>query len=333
MAFIGSGAVAEMFHLPASRLSDKIEVTMLVDQALERARQLAARHRGLAVAGDFYDVIGKADAALIALPNYLHAAVAVELLRHGVHVLVEKPMAITARECDDMIEAASESGATLAIGLIRRFYESSRYVKRVIESGILGPILSFDLREGKIFRWAAASDAPFRKESSGGGVLVDIGSHVLDLLLWWLGDYDSVEYYDDAQGGVEADCELYLRMKCGVAGTVELSRTRNLRNTFILRGERGTLELESEYDPIVRLIVEGQEYVLSGQVTTMGAPSRPQHNGWPVFNAFREQFDDFAAAVSSGRAPFVPGAEGRQSVELIEECYAVKQPLQHLWLA
>ena len=333
MAFIGAGAVTEVFHLPSSRLSDRVEVTMLVDRARDRAQQMAARYRDLAVEEDYLKVVGQVDAALIALPNYLHARAAVELLQRGIHVLVEKPMAVTARECADMIGAAGESGATLAVGLVRRFYDSSRYVKQLIEDGILGPITSFDVREGGVYRWAAASAAPFRKEHSGGGVLIDTGSHVLDLLLWWLGDYEEVEYRDDAQGGVEADCELRLRMRCGATGVVELSRTRNLRNTFIIQGQRATLEFDCEYDPVLRLTVGGRGYVLAGRVVAGKAGGGPGHNGWPIFSAFRDQLDDFALAVAGARPAAVPGAEGLKSVRLIEDCYAARRPLRHPWLA
>jgi len=82
--------------------------------------------------------------------------------------------------------------------------------------------------------WKVASDFMFRKEA-GGGVLADTGAHLLDLLLWWLGDYESVEYCDDAVGGVEADCELSYeafqeyRSLCFVIGVINDLHERVLR--------------------------------------------------------------------------------------------------------
>ena len=84
-----------------------------------------------------------------------------------------------------------------------------------MESGILGRIESFDFREGTIFDWPATTNSFWRREAAGGGVFADLGAHVLDLLLWWLGDFTSVTYADDSQGGVEADCRLELTMKSG----------------------------------------------------------------------------------------------------------------------
>jgi predicted dehydrogenase len=331
LAIVGCGAVAEFFHLPASKLSEKVDVVLLADAVTGRAEQLAKRFNVPGVTNDYREVVGRADAALVALPNYLHAPVTIELLRHGLHVLVEKPMAMTPHECDEMIAAAEAEGVCLSVGLVRRFYEASRYVKQIVESGLLGEIREFDFREGGVFKWSGAAPSMFKREVTGGGVLADIGAHALDLLLWWLGDYASVEYYDDAAGGIEADCEVHLKLRGGATGVVELSRTRNLRNTYVIRGERGSIEVESEFDPQVHLTTNGLGLALSGKVENREARKRVVQNGWPVLDAFRRQFDDFAEASLRGRAPLVPGAEGRRAVELISACYAAKQPLRPAW--
>ena len=129
----------------------------------------------------------------------------IDLLQNEIHVLVEKPMALNSGDCQAMIESAKNAGVVLAVGLVRRFYHLERFVKQVIDSMLLGKIIKFDLREGVVFGWPVVSDSIFSKHNSGGGVLIDIGVHVLDLLLWWFGNYETVEYYDDSMGGVEAE--------------------------------------------------------------------------------------------------------------------------------
>jgi predicted dehydrogenase len=226
-----------------------------------------------------------------------------------------------------MIATASEAGAVLAVGLDFRFFCASKFMKQALDSKLLGNIISFDLRQGVISQWPSVSDSLIRKDGAGGGVLIDFGVHVLDLLLWWLGDYDSFEYYDDAMGGVEADCELYLRLQCGASGSVELSRTRNLRNTCIIRGELGALEIGIwETDPLVQLKINDHDVVLSGRVEGQNGINET----WQ--EVFRNQLDDFVDAARHHREPFIPGHEGKRSIKLIEACYHLRQLRKHPWV-
>ena len=326
VAIVGCGAIAEGVHVPVAACSDRVEVAALVEKSLPRARKLAEKYGLPVVVDDYREVIGQVDAAIVSLPNYLHAPVTIDLLKRGIHVLVEKPMALTTSDCDRMIKAASDAGATLAVGLDCRFFASSQYVKQVVEDGLLGDILSFDLCQGIIYSWSVASGFIFRKEMAGGGVLTDIGVHSLDLLLWWLGECDSVEYYDDAMGGVEANCKVHLRMRRGVTGVVELSRTRNLRNSWIFFGERGTLEVGMGVNAPIRLKTRDADVMLAGHAVRGETVDKRIHD------AFRHQLDDFVDAIHSHREPFVSGREGKRAVELIEACYAVRQPLEQPWV-
>lgn len=326
VAVIGCGAVARVHHLPALRLSDKVQPTILVDKVLNQAKELAARFDVQDTCEDYTDIIGKVDAAVVTLPNFLHAPVATTLLKNGIHVLVEKPMALKTQECDQMIDAARVGGAVLAVGLDYRFFRSSLFVKNVIDNRLLGDIQNIDLRQGVILRWPLTSDYLLRKEKAGGGVLMDFGAHLLDFVLWWFGDYESVTYYDDAVGGVEAECEVHLRLQCGASAIVELSRTRNLRNTCIIQGERGVLEVGIwDFNPPVSLTVNTSGTVFEGRIT---------HNGGTDKNlrdVFRRQVDDFADAIANRREPFVSGAAGRRVMKLIDSCYATRQELVLPW--
>lgn len=328
IGIIGCGAVTQKFHLPALR-DLNVQPALLVDSHLERATALSAEYGGCDVAGDYRAVLDKLDAAIVALPHALHAEVCVTLLERGIHVLVEKPMALTTEECDRMIGAAAGTGAVLAVGLMRRFLWSAQYVKTVIDQDLLGEIESFDVRHGYVFDWPAVSDSFFRRDTAGGGVLMDLGVHDLDRLTWWLGALEVLEYRDDAFGGVEADCEIRLRTASGVEGVVELSRSRTLRNTAVLRGRRATLEVSLDENRVGLECAGAPALRLDGSArpTSPGAaPAQPHH----VLVA--QQFQDWIAAISSGRPPLVSGAEGRRSVVLVRRCYAQRQPLVLPWL-
>ncbi len=328
LAVVGCGAVAQLHHLPALAASRAAKAVALVDRDLERARALARRWDVPRVVADVGDVVGEIDAAIVALPNHLHAPVTIELLRRRISVLVEKPMAPTVAECDAMIAAAEDAGVALAVGLEFRFFDSTDTVRELLAAELVGPFSGFELRQGVIPRWPFASDFVLRKESAGGGVLADFGVHVLDLLLCWLGEWREVECADDALGGLESDAEMTLTFASGLAGTVEVSRTRNLRNSCRFTGARGVLEV-GIWDPdpeiVLRLAGEPERDVrLAGRARTGG-------QALTFHDAFRRQLDDFAAAVREGRQPRVPGSEGRRSIALVEACYAGRRSLVLPW--
>lgn len=327
IAIIGCGAVTEFGHLPAA-MSEKIHVTALVDRNRPRAQALAARYNVPHVAEDYRMVAGEFDAAIVALPHYLHAPVSIDLLKQGIHVLVEKPMALAAAECDAMLNAAEQGRVVLAVGLMRRFQWSARLAKSILDSGLLGAIESFDIREGFVYSWPVASDFFFRKDAAGGGVLIDTGSHTLDTLLWWLGDVVGFDYFDDNYGGVEADCELRLVMANGARGTVELSRTRALRNTAIIRGQRATLEVHLHTNEVA-LRVNGAKYLMEGNVVP---EVREAKRAQSYVDLMAAQLADWVSAFAGGNLIGASGVEGRCSIALIEACYAERRPLMLPWI-
>jgi predicted dehydrogenase len=332
LAIIGCGAVAAIHHLPAAMACAGVEVTVLVDRDRERAAALAGKFGVPGVATSVAAALPLVDAAIVTVPNPLHSQVACELLAGGAHVLVEKPMASSTAECDAMLAAAATAQRVLAVGLEFRFFDATVLVSELLASAVVGPLRSFDLRLGVISRWPFVSDH-FLKP--GGGVLADYGTHLLDVLLAWLGDLEVLSYRDDLLGGVESDCEMLLRTGAGVDGFAEISRTRNLRNSVRFVGERGVLEVDLwDPDPTVSLALSGCSMALAGRARVGVAGDRrgatEAARDFPTI--FRRQLDDFVGAIRRGGAPRVPGAEGRRSVALIESCLLVRQPLALPWL-
>lgn len=323
MAVVGCGAVSERIHLPVASRIDGVAVTTLVDPSLERARRLAGMYSVPRVVGDHREVAEDVDAAIVAAPHHHHAAITCDLLARGIHCLVEKPMALSSTDGRRMLDTASASGATLAVGLLRRLYPSSRYVKQVLDRGILGDLTDFEMREGSVYGWQVATDSVFRPEE-GGGVLADLGSHVLDLMMFWLGELDVVSYKDDAMGGVEADCIIQAMRHDGVVGTVELSRSRRLPNHYIFRGQRATLRVTADggdSNPSVSLILDGER--LTGHVETT-------HTKW--LDTAADQLEVFLAAIRGEGEPAVSGADGLRAIEFMERCRELREPWVYPWL-
>lgn len=337
VAVVGCGKVADFYHLPVLAGFDGVEIEALVDPARDRAEALADEYGGRRVLEDHRELPETVDAAVVAVPNHLHAGVCRDLLEQGVHVLVEKPMAIDTAGCDEMIAAAETSGSVVAVGHQMRFFPAVRFVKRVLERGWLGPVRRFDLRNGRPLQWDAESGFLHRRDAAGGGVLIDLGVHVLDLLLWWLGPCRRVDYRDDARGGVEANCRLRLAMESGVEGTVELSRERDLRNTCVFECEDGLLEVGTYgHEPQIRLETPDGRGALSGLV------ERERRSERDPLDAHRAQLRSFLGAIAGGRSDgvtgvdggrshHVTGREGRRCVELVGRCYASRQRLDQPW--
>lgn len=326
VGLVGCGAIGERQHLPRLVERTDCHVTHLVDADLERAEELAARHDVPRATADFRDLLDEGvEAAIVAVPNVLHAPIAVELLRGGVHVLVEKPMATDVAGCDDMLAASREGGAVIAVGHIRRFAGAVRFGRRVLEDGFLGRLRSFHVRDGFVFDWPIRSPTAFRREWAGGGVLADLGCHVLDILLWWFGDLEVLEYRDDAAGGVEADAWVRLRTEDGVEGVVDVSRTRTLPGSARLVGERGELEIDL-WGSGGALRLGGR--TLRGDVLPGTASGRPSQR---IRDLFRAEHDDFFAAIRERRNPAVTGEAGRRVVELVARCYEMRRPWIFPW--
>lgn len=328
IAIVGCGAVTENNYLPILSNMKNVEMTLLIDKNLARIKELAKRFNVDNIGEDFSQVVGKADAAIIALPNNIHSEASCKLLAAGIHVLVEKPMAPTIAECDEMIDAAKRGNAVLSVGLMRRFLISSQFVKTALENGILGKIESFDIREGGIFNWPVASNSVFQKSISGGGVLIDTGAHTLDSLIWWLGEFSSFEYYDDNHGGVESNCLIHVTLKNGAKGIVELSRTRRLRNSAIIKGEKAEIEVSLNTNEIY-ILSEGTKFLISGNVVRELGQS---FNIQSVRDLFMAELNDWIESIMNNRQPAVSGEEGKLSIPLIEECYKNRKTLKSSWI-
>jgi predicted dehydrogenase len=321
---VGCGAVSEFLHLPALA---KLGITpaALIDRDVARARDLAGSV-GVPVAGStIAEVQMPIEAALVATPPASHREIAIELMQRGAHVLVEKPLALSVAEGDEMVRTASDAGVTLSVGLMRRYLAGARWVQAVVGSGALGSIESFRFEEGGRYNWPIATDSSFRKESAGGGVLIDTGAHTLDLLQWWLGESRIVEYRDDNFGGVEADCRIELELAAGGRGTVELSRTRAMPNTAWISGDRGSLEVSL----VENRVVTDPPAIAQQVFAELRADRLPEQSFEDLFVG---QFEAWLRTVAGDAGGAVPATEALATMRLISDCYANRQRLDLSWM-
>ena len=343
VALVGCGAVSEILYAPTlDTLAGEglTETVALVDPNPERTAKIG---NTLSTARCYLDLDTMfaevtPDLAIIATPHRFHANLAITCLEKRVHVLCEKPMALTVAECDRMIEAAEKARRVLTVGHFRRFFPSCEIIKSMLEAGLLGSVRSFRFLEGETYSWPAQSASFFKRAEAGGGVLIDAGAHTLDLLLWWLGDVAEVEYEDDdAMGGVEANFRMRLKMVSGAQGLVQLSRDWPLPNRYVIECEKGWLTYICDVVDRVEWGLHDSEYGLNAQIRMMaaatGARMRDLEPAAPGFmDCFVAQLRNVVAAIRGTEPLRVPGTEARKSVALIERCYQSRRLLDMPWL-
>src|SRR5260221_1202875 len=121
LAIVGCGTVVREFHLPVLAGHDRIQLAALVDPNLSRAKELASPYGITQVVADFQELDRKEiDAAIIATPPSYHSSCAIALMKRGIHVLVEKPLALDLAQAQIMVKAAEEAGVVLSVGAFRR---------------------------------------------------------------------------------------------------------------------------------------------------------------------------------------------------------------------
>ncbi len=327
LLIVGCGAVTQRFHIGAAAAAG-LEVVALVDSDLERAQGLAASHGIGAVASRIDDINAAFDAAIVATPSFLHAPLSIALLERGVHVLVEKPLAIDRASALALVDAADRSSAQLHVGQMHRFFEQNQIVRDLLAGGALGSIRGFSVRLGMVEAWTTATSYATDRQQAGGGVLMDLGSHLLDLVHWWFGSTRLVSYRDDAHGGVEAECEVEVRVggeTSEVFGTLSISRLRSMRNVIRITGTEQWLE--SDIGP-------GQVRLYAGISSTHEGAADPLVLGAsnPAYrDAFVRQLQAFADAVQGSTDPSVPGRDVLPTLELILQCYQSRGALIAPW--
>jgi predicted dehydrogenase len=188
---VGAGAISQG---AAGALAGIAEVRLvgIADPHAGRAGALAAKHGATAVA-DLTALLGLGvDAVYIAAPNALHADLAVQALDAGVHVLLDKPFAMNVTQAERVATAAARAGRHFMLGMNQRFSREGQRARALIAAGRIGTV--YHVRAG----WLRRSGSPkigtwfTNKDIAGGGALLDIGVHVLDLALWAMDRFDPV---------------------------------------------------------------------------------------------------------------------------------------------
>lgn len=193
VAVIGCGGIANQKHFPAlTSQKDKCDIAAFCDIIEERAREAAKKYgtEDAKVYTDYQELLKDEDIDVVHVctPNVVHCPITVAAFEAGKHVLCEKPMAATTEDAQEMMDAWKKSGKKFTIGYQNRFRPDAQALKRVCEEGKLGDIYfakAHAVRRRAVPTWGVFPD----KSKQGGGPLIDIGTHALDITLWCMDNY------------------------------------------------------------------------------------------------------------------------------------------------
>jgi predicted dehydrogenase len=192
VGIIGCGGIANGKHMPSLKKVPQVEMVAFCDIIPERAKEAAQKYGapGAKTFTDYKELLKlDLDVVHVLTPNISHSPITVDALNAGKNVMCEKPMAKNTAEARLMLEAARKTGKKLTIGYQGRFRPDSLYLKKCCENGDLGKIYyarALAIRRRAVPTWGVFLD----EEKQGGGPLIDIGTHALDLTLWCMDNYE-----------------------------------------------------------------------------------------------------------------------------------------------
>jgi predicted dehydrogenase len=307
---VGTGAIAQSYAL-AFESCALAEVVGVADLRQDAAASLAGKLKceSFASYSDLADG-AKLDAVLIATPPNTHPEICIDFLNRGIAVLCEKPLSIDVAGAARMVDAARSTGVKMTMASKFRFVEDVVRARHLVASGILGEVVMvenfFASRVDMSKRWNSDPTV------SGGGVLIDNGTHSVDLIRYFVGapkEIHAVEGKRSQNLPVEETVHVFLRSASGVLGTVDLSWCINKELESYLRiyGSEGTISVgwkESKF-----LLSGSRDWKVFGR-------------GYDKVQAFRSQIENFCKAIRGEEMLLLSLDEALASAHVIEAAYA-----------
>ena len=319
VAVLGCGSIAKHRHIPEFAANPNVKLVAFCDIVIERAKAFAKQYGGRAYA-DYKELLAaeKPDAVSICLPNHLHAPASIAAAEAGAHVLVEKPMAGSREEGEAMIEAARRNGVYLMVAHNQRLMPPHVKAKEILDSGILGRVLTFRTAFGHPGPEGWSVDGRdswfFDKPRAIMGAMGDLGVHKSDLIRWLLGDevaevsaFISTLHKEGTEVDDNAIC--VLRMRSGAIGSLVASWTyyRGEDNSTVLWCENGVMKIGT--DPNDQVIVELRDGTTQRYNVGEIATNEKQTVSGII--------DEFVNCLVTKTPPRISGEEGLKSLNVI----------------
>ena len=325
VGIIGCGSITKFRHAPEYTNNSNAQIAAFFDENIERAQQMASIYGGK-VAKTYEEILSDPGICAISncLPNNLHYQVTIEALKRGKHVLCEKPMTTNLSEALDMVETSKKSGKILMVDHNQRFLEGHIKAKKILSSGELGKVLTFQTvfgHKGPEY-WSvdhSKSSWFFNSEKSIIGVSGDLGIHKIDLIRYLLGD--EIESVSALEGALDKKDECgnpikvcdnmicLMKTKNGIIGSGAFSWTYygEEENYTILYCQKGIMKIyENPKYQIEIEKVNGEKILYKlGEIQT----NENQTSTGII--------DEFIEAIQEERQPLISGQDGLEALKVV----------------
>ena len=303
---LGAGSVARRRVMPAIQSLDKQSLCSLMVRDIDRAQTIAREFDTPFYCDSVESLVGNpnVDAVYVSSPVNLHLEHVKRAAEAGKHILCEKPMALTSGECREMIDICQTAGVNLQVCFVLRGWPIYHRVKALIDSGAFGQIIEI---RAHLAKWTERETDEWRLDPAqgGGGVLIDVGSHYLDLFRFLVGDFTQIVSLGGSQvfnWPVEETAFLTVGFENGAFGVMGLScNIKHNGNVLEIFGTEGSLFV-------------GQDLRL---VTADGETTEPLQ--FPDY--YSGLLANFYDCVFNGAQPLAPGVDGLCNMEAIEGAY------------
>lgn len=355
IGIIGCGGIATGKHLSALKSNgDLCEVVAFCDGILDRAKKAAQEYgvENAQVCQNYNELLANpnVDVVYVLTPNISHSPIAVDAFHAGKHVMCEKPMAINTAEAEKMMTAWKESGKKFSIGYQNRYRADVRHLRSACQNGDLGEIYyakAYAIRRRGVPTWGSF----IQGSQQGGGPLIDIGTHSLDLALWLMDNYDVESVtgtvfkklgklpqatdgnlwgaWDTSKYDVEDSAIGYIKMKSGALVVLESSWALNILEAreaeVTLCGTKAGAELRNQKEVIYN---RGKYGRLTEEVLTPGEP----HDFFGTrYDAPYLEAKEWLTAILEDRDPLVRPEQSLVVTQVLDAIYESAAKNETVW--
>ncbi|MBT2762303.1 Gfo/Idh/MocA family oxidoreductase [Paenibacillus sp. ISL-20] len=329
---IGTGSISAM-HLQSYQKHANANLLAVCDLNEERAQRAAEKYGATKVYTDYNELLADPaiDAVSICTWNNTHAEISIAALNAGKHVLVEKPLCRTVEEALQVQEAVKSSGKLLQVGFVRRYDPNAQMLREFADKGEFGDI--YFAKASSVRRLGNPGGWFSDIERSGGGPLIDIGVHVIDLCWYMMGRPKPVSVsantyrklgnrsnvrnlsfykaadYDAEKNTVEDMANALIRFENGASILVDVSFTLHAKENLQsvkLYGDKGGFEI----DPEVVIVTEKHDTIINIQPQT-------DSKGFDFDAAFQSEVDHFISSIENGTSPLSPVEDGVEIMKIL----------------